>query len=102
MRKPKPYKYIPLPPDFCPAVCTFDEACSYARHGRWKGFKKAKAGRWRTFKDGKNRNVEFASVLEDEARPKAESAGKPIESPVKQPPGRPPKVKSEQSASAAE
>lgn len=49
-RKPKPYKYIPLPPDFCPAICTFDEACSYARHSRWTGHQKVKEGRWRTFR----------------------------------------------------
>ena len=88
MRKPKP-KYIPLPPDFCPVYCTFDEACSYARHGRWQGHVKVKAGRWRVFKDGRKTIVIFASVLEDTERLKAEGGIEPVEPSVKRRPGRP-------------
>ena len=73
-RKYKPLTFIHLPPDFCPAICTFEEACSYARHSRWVGHQKVREGRWRVFKDGKLTKVEFASVLEDTARLRAASA----------------------------
>lgn len=94
-RKPKPYKYIPLPPDFCPAICTFDEACSYARHSRWTGHQKVKEGRWRTFRDGRLRKVIFASVLEDMERTMAIGSDK-IEPVIKRKRGRPPKPRPEE------
>lgn len=95
----KPFTYIHLPMDFSPKYCTLDEACSYARHGRWQGHQKIKRGRWRSFKDGRRRVIEFASVIEDEERLKAE--GQPVE-PVsaKRAVGRPKKPKPEQSAAA--
>jgi hypothetical protein len=102
MRKPKP-KYIPLPADFCPKNATFDEACSYAKHSRWMGHQKVRQGRWRVFKDGRKTIVEFASVLEDEARLKAETGVKastnaqPPEPVTKRRPGRP-KAKTEAGA----
>jgi hypothetical protein len=96
MRKPRP-KYISLPPDFCPVNCTFDEACSYARHSRWQGHVKVRAGRWEVFKDGRKTIVIFASVLADEARMKAASA--PVKEPAKRPVGRP--RKSESAAASA-
>jgi hypothetical protein len=36
----KPFVFLHLPPDFCPKYSTLDEACSYARHGRWQGHQK--------------------------------------------------------------
>jgi hypothetical protein len=89
MRKPKPYRFIHLPPDFSPKNATFDEACSYARHSRWMGHQKVREGRWRVFKDGRKTIVEFASVLEDEERLKAKTGAKPPEPKPKRPPGRP-------------
>lgn len=77
MRKPKPFKYISLPADFAPKFCSFDEACSYARHGRWHGHMKVREGRWKVFKDGRRTIVVFASVVEDEERLIAESRAKP-------------------------
>lgn len=78
----KPFTYIHLPPDFCPKYSTLDEACSYARHGRWHGHQKIKAGRWKVFKDGRRTVVVFASVVADEERLMAASE-------VKRRPGRP-------------
>ena len=86
MRKPKPYRFVPLPPNFSPVICTFDEACSYARCSRWTGNEKVKQGRWRTFKDGRLRKVEFDSVVEDTARVMAEGREERV---VKRPVGRP-------------
>ena len=77
MRKPKPLEYISLPADFAPKFCSFDEACSYARHGRWHGHMKVREGRWKVFKDGRRTIVVFASVVEDEERLIAESRAKP-------------------------
>ena len=70
----KPFKFLSLPPDFCPTYCSLDEACSYARHGRWYGHQKIRKGRWRTLKDGRRTVVVFASVLEDMERLQAASA----------------------------
>ena len=66
--KRKPFTFIHLAPDFCSTYCSFAEACSFARDGRWMGHKKIREGRWRAFKDGKLRKVEFASALEDTER----------------------------------
>ena len=83
-RKAKPYKFVPLPPNFAPVICTFDEACSYARCTRWTGYQRVKEGRWRTFMDGRLRKVEFDSVVKDTARIRAEGR-----EPAKRPAGRP-------------
>jgi hypothetical protein len=88
-RKPKLYRFVPLPPGFHPVICTFDEACSYARCSRWTGHQKVKQGRWRTFKDGRVRKVEFDSVVEDVERIRTESGIKPPEPMGKRRPGRP-------------
>lgn len=80
----KPFTFIHLPPDFCPKFCSLDEACSYARHGRWQGHQKIKQGRWKSFKDGRRRVIIFGSVIADEERLIAASAP-----PQKRPPGRP-------------
>ena len=85
-RKPKPYRYVSLPPNFHPVICTFDEACSYARCARWTGYQRVKEGRWRTFRDGRIRKVEFASVVEDMERVMAEGREEPV---GKRPVGRP-------------
>ena len=103
MPKPSPYKYLPLPPDFCPKYATFDEACSYARHGRWQEHKKVRDGRWRTFKDGRKTIVEFDSVLQDEERLSAGAHFGRVNRPqqtgelavTKRPVGRPRKQRSE-------
>ena len=95
------YKFLSLPPDFCPKYATFDEACSFSRHGRWIGHKKVREGRWRTFKDGGRRVVIFASVVEDMQRREAEDCGKPIEPAVKRKPGRPRKPRPEDQTSQA-
>jgi hypothetical protein len=87
-RRPKQYKFVPLPPDFHPTFCTFDEACSYARCSRWTGNEKVKLNRWKTFKDGRIRKVIFASVVEDMDRTMAEGLAAEAE-PTKRPVGRP-------------
>lgn len=92
----RPFTYIHLPMDFSPKYCSLDEACSYARHGRWQGHQKIKEGRWKSFKDGRRRVIEFASVIADEERLKAASVP-----PVKRPPGRP-KTKPEAVTASAE
>jgi hypothetical protein len=97
MRKPKPYRYIPLPPDFSPVICTFEEACSYARCGRWTGHHRVKDGRWRSCKDGRMRRIVFASVVEDTERLIAAGGEQlePVEPVVeKRRPGRPRKAES--------
>jgi hypothetical protein len=99
----KPFVYLHLPPDFCPKYSTLDEACSYARHGRWQGHYKIKTGRWKSFKDGRRRVIVFASVVEDEERLKAKNLGQHVEPVVvKRPVGRPRKVKPEAAAVSAE
>ncbi len=90
VRKPKPFKFLPLPPDFSPAYCTIEEACSYARHERWYAHQKINDGRWRTFKDGRRTVVVFASVIEDTERLRAASNAPPDTG--KRQPGRPRKA----------
>jgi hypothetical protein len=96
----KPFVFLHLPPDFCPKYSTLDEACSYARHGRWQGHQKIKQGRWKSFKDGRRRVIIFSSVIEDEEKLKANS--EPVEEPAKKPVGRLKRPKPETSAAAAE
>jgi hypothetical protein len=86
-RKPKPYRFVPLPPNFHPVFCTFNEACSYARCARWTGYQRVEQGRWRSFRDGRIRKVEFDSVVEDMERIRAEGRDEPP--PAKRPVGRP-------------
>jgi hypothetical protein len=104
-RKPKPYRYIPLPPDFCPIDATVDEVASFRREGRWTVFVKIRDGRYESYRDGRIRKIIFASVLADRERTIA--AGRkqpePVEPVVKKKPvGRPRKPKTEAPAHAAE
>jgi hypothetical protein len=99
MPKPKPYKFLPLPPDFCPVDVTVDEVASFRREARWTVFAKIRSGAYESYLDGRIRKIVFASVLADRERAIAESNAPPDTG--KRRVGRPKKQESS-SASAAE
>ena len=111
MRKPKSFKFLPLPPDFCPVDATVEEVASFRRESIWTTFEKIKDGRYDAYLDGRVRKIVFASVLAD--RDRAVTAGRGKKSaaalkalasrkpPAKRPRGKPPKPKEEPSAVSA-
>jgi hypothetical protein len=110
MRKPKPFKFLSLPENFCPTDATVEEVASFRRESVWTVFEKIRDGRYDAYLDGRVRKIIFASVLAD--RDRAIAAGRDKKSavalkalasrkpPQKKPVGRP--KRQEPSASAAE
>jgi hypothetical protein len=72
-KKPKPYKFLPLPPDFAPLDATVDEVASFRRESRWTVHRKLREGIYASYLDGRVRKILFASVLADRERAIAES-----------------------------
>jgi hypothetical protein len=68
MRKPKPFKFLPLPPDFCPVDATVEEVASFPRESIWTTFEKIRSGAYDAYLDRRVRKVVFASVLADRDR----------------------------------
>jgi hypothetical protein len=83
MRKPKNYRFEPLPSGFDPLDCTIDECAAYRRESRWTVHKKIREGVYESYLDGRIRKIIFASVKAD--RERAVSAALT----GKRPPGRP-------------
>lgn len=65
MRKPKKFKFLPLPPDFDPVDATVDEVASYRRESRWTVFGKINSGVYQSYLDRRIRKIVFASVKQD-------------------------------------
>ena len=111
MRKPKSFKFLPLPPNFNPVDATVEEVASFRRESVWTTFEKIRDGRYDAYLDGRVRKVVFASVLADRERAVAEGRGKKSaaalkalasrQPPEKRPRGKPPKPKEEPSAVSA-
>ena len=111
MPKPRPYKFIPLPANFCPVDATVEEVASFRRESIWTTFEKIRSGVYDAYLDGRVRKVVFASVLADRDRAiaagrdkKSAAALKALasrQSPAKRPRGKPPKPKEEPSAVSA-
>ena len=111
MPKPRSYKFIPLPANFCPIDATVEEVASFRRKSIWTTFEKIRSGVYDAYLDGRVRKVVFASVLAD--RDRAIAAGRDKKSaaalkalasrkpPAKRPRGKPPKPKEEPSAVSA-
>jgi hypothetical protein len=106
-KKPKKakklYRFMPLPPGFCPVDATIEEVASFRREGRWTVHQKIRTGVYQSYLDGRIRKIIFASVLADRARTIAEAGGKKkpaVKQPEKRKPGRPRKAKAEQAVSA--
>jgi hypothetical protein len=78
--KPRPYKFIPLPANFCPVDATVEEVASFRRESIWTTFEKIRSGVYDAYLDGRVRKVVFASVLADlgpgdSRRPRQEKRG---------------------------
>ena len=111
MPKPRPYKFIPLPANFCPVDATVEEVASFRRESIWTTFEKIRDGRYDAYLDGRVRKVVFASVLADRERAVAGGRGKKSAAalkalasrkpPAKRPRRKPPKPKKEPSAVSA-
>jgi hypothetical protein len=61
MRKPKSFKFLPLPPNFNPVDATVEEVASFRRESIWTTFEKIRDGRYDAYLDGRVRKVVFAS-----------------------------------------
>lgn len=98
-RKPKPYRFLPLPAGFDPVDATIDEVASYRRESWWTVHHKICNGVYESYRDGRIRKIVFASVLADRERtiaasrkqlePVARAGSDPVE---KRPRGRPRKL----------
>jgi hypothetical protein len=96
MRRPKPFKFLPLPPHFNPIDCTVEEAASFRRESIWTVFAKLREGTYESYLDGRVRKIIFASVLADRDRAIAASRLPPEAG--KRRPGRPRKADASQAA----
>jgi hypothetical protein len=96
MRKPKNYRFEPLPSGFDPLDCTIDECAAYRRESRWTVHKKIREGVYESYLDGRIRKIIFASVRRD--RENAIKAGATAK---KRRPGRPFKRRAEKPSQVA-
>jgi hypothetical protein len=94
MRRPKPYKFLPLPPNFNPLDATVEEVASFRRESIWTVFAKLRDGSYESYLDGRVRKIIFASVLADRERAIAASRQPPETE--KRRPGRPRKAEASQ------
>jgi hypothetical protein len=68
VRKPKKFKFLPLPPDFDPVDATVAEVAAYRRESEWTIHQKVRTGVYKSYLDRRIRKIVFASVKRDRER----------------------------------